>query len=57
MKFRRGGKTLVTLYARDGFFIVSIVLGKVEREVFDYKRSEFSETMANGWGLKSAMRH
>jgi len=43
LKFRRGGKTLITLYARDGFFIVSIVLGKTEREVFDRERENFSE--------------
>ncbi|MDR2530648.1 MAG: DUF3788 domain-containing protein [Oscillospiraceae bacterium] len=43
MKFRRGGKTLVTLYLREGFFTVCVILGKAEREKFDLERGAFSD--------------
>jgi len=39
--FRRGGKTLVNLCIREGYFIVSIVLGKDERAKFDEQRESF----------------
>jgi hypothetical protein len=42
LKFRRGGKTLVTLYIRDGYYDTVIILGKAEREVFESRRNEFS---------------
>jgi hypothetical protein len=45
LKFRRGGKTLVTLYVREGFFKVCIVFGKDERAKFEEKQSEFSDTI------------
>lgn len=35
LKFRRGGKTLVTLYIKEGFFTVLVIFGKVEREKFE----------------------
>jgi hypothetical protein len=41
--FKRGGKPLVTLCLREGFFIVSITLGKKERDMFDEQRENFSE--------------
>ena len=43
MKFRKGGKTLCTLYAREGNFGFMIIYGKSEREKFENKRSLFSE--------------
>ena len=43
LRFRRGGKTLVTLCIREGYFIACIVLGKEEREKFDEQREMFSE--------------
>lgn len=43
LKFRRGGKTLITFYIREGHFIASIVLGKLEREKFEARQAEFSE--------------
>ena len=45
LKFRRGGKTLVTLYARDGFFKVVLILGKDERVKFEERKSEFSDAI------------
>jgi len=41
LRFRRGGKTLITLCIREGFFIAVIVLGKDERDRFEQKRKEF----------------
>ena len=43
LRFRRGGKTLTTLCIREGYFIVSVVLGKEEREKFDEQRETFGE--------------
>jgi len=43
--FRHGGKTLVTLCIREGYFIASIVLGKNEREKFDDQRDAFGEAI------------
>ena len=39
--FRRGGKTLITLCVREGYFIASIVFGKNERAKFDEQREAF----------------
>jgi len=44
LRFRRGGKTLVTLCIREGYFIACVVLGKDERDKFDEQRDNFSET-------------
>lgn len=41
VKFRRGGKTLVTLYLHEGYFTFLIIFGKEERAKFDAVRSEF----------------
>jgi hypothetical protein len=43
--FKRGSKSLVTLCLREDFFIVSITLGKNERNKFDEQRECFSESM------------
>jgi len=45
LKFRRGGKTLVTLYARDGYFKVNIVFGKDERTKFEECQAEFCDAI------------
>jgi hypothetical protein len=45
LKFRRGGKTLVTLYVREGFFKVVVVLGKDERVKYEERQAEFSDTI------------
>jgi len=43
LRFRRGGKTLITLCIRDGYFIACVVLGKDEREKFDEQREMFGQ--------------
>lgn len=43
-KYRRGGKTLCALYARENCFGVLIIFGKDERAKFEAVRGEFSET-------------
>jgi len=45
LRFRRGGKTLITLCIREGYFIACIVLGKDEREKFDEQREIFGEVV------------
>ena len=45
LRFRRGGKTLVTLCIREGYFIVSIVMGKDERDRFEEQREKFGEAI------------
>lgn len=41
VKFRRGGKTLVTLYLHEGYFTVLIIFGKAEREKFEAQQADF----------------
>lgn len=45
LKFKRGGKTLVTLYVRDGYFKVNLVFGKAERIKFEEQKADFSDTI------------
>ncbi|MCL2289421.1 MAG: DUF3788 domain-containing protein [Bacteroidetes bacterium] len=45
LRFRRGGKTLITLCIREGYFIAAIVLGKEEREKFEEQRKKFGEAV------------
>ena len=45
LRFRRGGKTLITLCIREGYFIAAIVLGKEERERFEEQRKNFGEAV------------
>ncbi len=42
-KYRRGGKTLCTFYAKQDVANLLIILGKVEREKFELQREAFSE--------------
>lgn len=41
-KYRRGGKTLCALYAREGCIGFMVILGKAEREKFEKCRSKFT---------------
>ena len=41
--FKRGGKTLIMLCVREGYFIACVVFGKDEREKFDAQRENFGE--------------
>ena len=43
LRFRRGGKTLITFSIRDGYFIACVVLGKEERDKFDEQRETFGK--------------
>ncbi|MCL2369874.1 MAG: DUF3788 domain-containing protein [Firmicutes bacterium] len=45
LRFRRGGKTLVTLCIRQGYFITAIVLGQEERDKFEEQRKEFGDVI------------
>lgn len=44
-KYRRGGKTLCTFYAKKDAAEILIILGKSEREKFDAQREIFSENI------------
>lgn len=41
-KYRRGGKTLCALYAREDCFGFMVILGKAEREKFEEERQAYS---------------
>jgi hypothetical protein len=41
-KYRRGGKTLCALYAREGCSGFMVILGKAEREKFELDRQSYS---------------
>ena len=43
--FRRGGKTLINLCIREGYFIASIVFGKDERAKFEQQQESFGESV------------
>ena len=44
-KYRRGGKTLCALYARENCVGFMVILGKDERVKFESVRSEYSESV------------
>lgn len=43
LKFRRGGKTVLTIYIRDDHYEFLVIFGKAERENFDKQRNEFDQ--------------
>jgi len=45
--FKRGGKSLISLHLREGYFLACVVLGAKEREKFDAQRELFSEAICN----------
>jgi len=45
LTFKRGGKSLITLGLREGYFIACIVLGKAERDKFDAQRHDFNKAV------------
>lgn len=45
LKFRCGGKTLVTLYVHEGYFTVLLIYGKAEREIFETVISQFAPVL------------
>lgn len=42
LKFRRGGKTLATVYLREGYFTLLLIFGRQEQEAFEAAQQEFS---------------
>lgn len=44
-KYRRGGKTLCALYAKEGCFGFMVILGKSERSAFEAHRASYSEAV------------
>lgn len=44
-KYRRGGKTLCALYARENCFGFMIIFGKTEREKFEADRASYSKAV------------
>ena len=44
-KYRRGGKTLCTLYAKPGVANILIILGKAEREKFEAQCGSYTEAI------------
>ena len=45
LKFRCGGKTLVTLYLRDNYFEICLVFGKNERAIFEEQQETFVQAI------------
>ncbi|MCH5287490.1 MAG: DUF3788 family protein [Christensenellaceae bacterium] len=45
LKFRRSGKTLVTLYLHEGYFAVMLIFGRKEREAFEAQREAFPQAV------------
>ena len=45
LKFRKNGKTILTVYVRDDRYDFLLIFGKAEREKFEIQRSEFPETI------------
>lgn len=41
-KYRRGGKTLCTIYANDVSLCIQIVFGKNEREKFELEQDQYT---------------
>ena len=46
-KYRRGGKTLCALYARENCIGFMVILGKAEREKFEVDRANYSIVVQN----------
>lgn len=46
-KYRRGGKTLCTFYAKKDVANILIIFGKVEREKFEEIKDTFSQSIQN----------
>ena len=43
LRFKCGGKTILTIYIRDGRYDFHVILGKAEREKFEQQRDSFSK--------------
>ncbi len=47
LKFRRGGRTILTIYIREDRFDFLVIFGKSEREKFENQRENFSLEICN----------
>ena len=47
LKFRRGGKTVLTIYIRDDRFDFLVIFGKTEREAFELQRASMPEKICD----------
>jgi len=45
LKFRRAGKTVLTIYIREGRYDFLVIFGKAEREKFEARRNEFPKKL------------
>ena len=45
LKFRRGGKTILTVYKREDRFDFLVIFGKVEREKFEAERDSYPQSI------------
>lgn len=45
LKFRRGGKTVLTIYIRENRYDFLLIFGKAERDLFEAQRSEFPQVI------------
>ena len=55
LRFRRGGKTLITLGLREGYFLAAIVMGKDERAKFEEQRKDFGEAICREYDLAEVL--
>lgn len=46
-RYRRGGKTLCSLFVKEKALLFMVVLGKTEREKFENERLAYSDTILN----------
>jgi len=56
LRFRRGGKTLLTLCIREGYFIAAVVLGADERGRFEERRREFGAAVCKEYDAAEVLR-
>lgn len=47
LKFRRGGKTILTIYIRDDHYDFLVIFGKAEREKFEAQRESFPQSICD----------
>ena len=45
LKFRRGGKTILTVYKREDRFDFLVIFGKVEREKFEAEQDSYPQSI------------
>lgn len=43
LKFKRGAKTILTIYIHEDHYVFLVIFGKAEREKFEERRNEFSQ--------------